>query len=318
MKQKSFLSKVWGGTVLAGLFGLAGCEMDLLSPRGQVGADEKALILTTVGLMLIVVVPVIILTLVFAWRFRASNKKATYAPHWAHSNAIEVVVWSVPLILIIIMGVMTWVSTHALDPYRPLASQRAPISVQVVALDWKWLFIYPDEGVAVVNELALPVDVPVNFAITSDAVMNSFFIPRLGSQVYAMAGMKTQLHLVANTAGDYDGMSANYSGAGFSGMKFKAHALSPVDFRAWIAKVKANGKALDVASYAALARPGKDEPVRYYATVPPGFFQGLLNKYRYGTPAHGDPGLKDGPEAAGTHAGRGGMPSGEPHMHMDK
>lgn len=273
---------------------LAGCEWDLMSPMGQVGQEEKSLILTTTGLMLIVVVPVIVLTLAFAFWFRASNKKAKYLPEWAHSNRIEAVVWGVPLVLILIMSWMTWTSSHALDPYKPITANAKPITVQVVALDWKWLFIYPEQGIATVNEMALPVGTPVNFRITSDAVMNSFFIPRLGSQVYAMAGMQTKLHLIADHAGVYDGISANYSGAGFSGMKFKAHALSQDGFEAWVAKVRASATTLNAQTYPALAVQSQNHPVTYYAHVEPGFFQSLLDKYRYGPKAaHGGHDMHD-------------------------
>lgn len=268
---------------LAGLSG--GCELDLLSPMGQVGAEEKRLILTTVGLMLIVVIPVIALTIFFAWRYRASAQ-ARYEPDWSHSTKIEIVVWGIPVLLILIMGVMTWISTHKLDPYRPLDVPGKALSVQVVALDWKWLFIYPEQGIAVVNEMAMPAGRAVDFSVTSDAVMNSFFIPQLGSQIYAMAGMKTKLHLIADHVGVYDGISSNYSGAGFFGMKFKAHAVSLQDFDAWVAKVKRDGRALDPASYAALAKPSQNVPVTYYATVAPGWFETLLNKYRYSSSHH--------------------------------
>lgn len=264
---------------------LGGCELDVLSPMGQVGAEEKRLILIITGLMLIVVVPVIVLTLIFAYRYRASAG-ARYEPNWSHSNVLEAIVWGVPVILIIIMGVMTWISTHRLDPYRPLDVPGKPLKVEVVALDWKWLFIYPDEGIATVNEMAMPVGRAVDFSITSDAVMNSFFIPRLGTQVYAMAGMKTKLHLIADHAGIYNGISSNYSGAGFSGMKFRAHAVSDKDFDAWVAKVRTLGGTLDADHYAALAKPSQNTPVTYYASVLPGFFQNLLDKYRYGDMKH--------------------------------
>ena len=197
---------------------LSGCsELHVLDPKGSVGAAEKSLIITSTVTMLIVVIPVIILTLFFAWRYRASNRNATYAPKWAHSTAIEVVVWTIPTLIILFLGILTWKTTHELDPYKPLESSVKPINVEVVALDWKWLFIYPDLGIATVNQVAFPVGTPVNFRITSDSVMNSFFIPQLGSQIYAMAGMQTRLHLIADEAGDYAGVSANYSGQGYLG-----------------------------------------------------------------------------------------------------
>lgn len=176
---------------------LGGCNMEILSPKGDIGAQEKTLLFTATGLMLLVVIPVIIMILTFAWKYRASNTKADYQPKWAHSTAIEVVVWTVPCIIVAILAVITWRSTHALDPYKPLVSEHKPVTIEVVSLDWKWLFIYPEYDIATVNEIAFPVDVPVNFRITSASVMNSFFIPQLGSQIYSMAGMETKLHLNA-------------------------------------------------------------------------------------------------------------------------
>src|ERR1700677_3810878 len=190
---------------------LSGCTQGVLDPKGSVGAAEKSLIVTSTWVMLIVVVPVIALTLYFAWKYRASNRGAAYAPNWSHSTVIEVVIWTVPTLIILYLGVLTWRTTHELDPYRPLESKVKPINVEVVALDWKWLFIYPDLGIATVNQVEFPVGTPVNFTITSDSVMDSFFIPQLGGQIYAMAGMQTRLHLVANEAGNYAGESANFS-----------------------------------------------------------------------------------------------------------
>lgn len=262
-----------------GLLLLAGCNMTLLDPKGQVGVDIKGIILIATWLMLLVVVPVIVLTLVFAWKYRATNKAARYEPDWSHSTKIEVVVWLIPCIIIAVLGYITWKSSHDLDPYKPLESSVKPITVEAVALNWKWLFIYPELKIATVNQLALPVGTPVNFKITSDSIMNSFFIPQLGSQVYAMAGMETKLHLIANEAGTYDGMSANYSGGGFSGMKFKAVAMSNFDFDAWVAKVRASDRQLDAADYKVLAKPSEAEPVALYGKVEDGLYTGILHQY---------------------------------------
>jgi cytochrome o ubiquinol oxidase subunit 2 len=229
--------------------------------------------------MLLVVVPVILMTLIFAWKYRASNKNATYAPKWSHSTKIEVVIWTVPILIIIALGVITYKSTHALDPYRPLESDVKPVTIEVVALDWKWVFIYPEQGIATVNKIVFPANTPVNFRITSDSVMNSFFIPGLGGQIYAMAGMTTKLHLIANKNAEMDGISANYSGAGFTGMKFKAIATSEEDFNAWVAEVKASPKQLDNAEYAALEKPSENNPVELYSTVTPNLFQLIIDKY---------------------------------------
>ena len=265
---------------------LTGCNAAILNPKGQIGQDEKTLLITAVALMLLVVIPVILMTIVFAWKYRASNTKARYEPNWSHSTAIEVVVWSIPCLIILVLAVLTWRSSHALDPYKPLQSNAKPVTIEAVAMDWKWLFIYPDLGIATVNEIAFPVDTPVNFKITSDSVMNSFFIPQLGTQIYAMAGMETKLHLIANETGDFRGISANYSGHGFSKMNFVAHALSDkAGFDAWVAKVKASPKSLDAAAYQALAANRNDKadfPVTYYASVQQGMFKSLIDKYMMG------------------------------------
>jgi len=261
---------------------LSGCNMEVLDPKGSIGVAEEHLIWTSTWVMLLVVVPVIVMTLWFAFRYRASNRSATYAPKWAHSTAIEVVVWTVPAIIILFLGVLTWRTTHELDPYKPLESGVKPINVEVVALDWKWLFIYPDLGIASVNQLAVPVGTPVNFQITSDSVMNSFFIPQLGSQVYAMAGMNTRLHLIADEAGTYEGLSANFSGKGFSDMKFNTLATSQQDFDAWVQKVKASSTQLSMDQYASVAKPSEKVPVEYFSTVDPKLFTNIIAKYNNG------------------------------------
>lgn len=258
---------------------LSGCNLELMSPMGDIGMQEKSLILIATGLMLLVVVPVIAMTLIFAWRYRASNTKATYAPKWSHSTAIEAVVWIIPCIIIAILATITWRTTHSLDPYKPLDSQTKPITVQAVSMDWKWVFIYPQYGVASVNQLAIPTNVPVHFEITSDSVMNAFFIPQLGSQIYAMAGMKTQLNLIANQPGTYAGLSSNYSGAGFSDMHFTAIATSQQGFQDWINKAKASPTSLDDQTYRALAQPSEKVPVTYYANVKPGLFDSIIGQY---------------------------------------
>ena len=258
--------------------------MTLLDPVGQVGIDEKNLIITATLLMLLVVIPVIAMTFIFAWKYRASNKDATYAPKWSHSTKIEVVIWTVPILIILALGVLTYKSTHALDPYRPLESDVKSLTIEVVAMDWKWLFIYPEQGIATVNKIVFPANTPINFRITSDTVMNSFFIPGLGGQIYAMAGMTTKLHLIANHNAEMDGISANYSGAGFTGMKFKAIATSQADFDAWVNEVKASPKQLDQAEYAALSKPSQNNPVALYSSYAPNLFQTIIDKYEGMTP----------------------------------
>lgn len=268
---------------------LAGCEGGVLDPKGQVGIDEKQLIVIATLLMLIVVIPVIVMTLYFAWKYRDGRDHEIYAPKWAHSKTIELVVWCVPIVIVGILGVITWHSTHKLDPYQPLEHEAEPITVEVVSLNWKWLFIYPEQGIASVNELAFPANVPVNFKISSDTAMNSFFIPQLGSQIYSMAGMTTKLHLIANEPGTYKGISANYSGAGFTGMKFNAIATpTRDDFNAWVAKVKREGAALGPESYRELAKESSNNPVSYYASVSDGLFEQIVMQYmhHHQMPAH--------------------------------
>jgi cytochrome o ubiquinol oxidase subunit 2 len=270
---------------LAGLLGLlpvallSGCQMSLFDPKGQVAAGEKSLIITATVLMLLVVIPVIFMTLYFAWKYRASNTAATYTPDWSYSHRIEAVVWAVPIAIILVLGTITWRSTHELDPYRPLETSVKPITIQVVSLDWKWLFIYPEQHIATINEIAFPVGTPVNFKITSDTVMNVFFVPQLGSQIYEMAGMQTQVNLIADTPGVYDGLSTNFSGAGFPDMTFKVHATSQAEFDAWIAKVKASPNKLGLDNYNNLARQSQKDPVRYFSTVEPVLFAAVLDKY---------------------------------------
>ncbi|HEY9255057.1 MAG TPA: ubiquinol oxidase subunit II [Stenotrophomonas sp.] len=279
---------------------LAGCQSALLAPKGQVAQDQKTLLITSVVLMLLVVIPVIVMTIAFAWKYRASNSKARYEPEWSHSTAIEVVVWSIPCLIILVLAVLTWRSSHALDPYRPLQSDVKPVTIEAVSMDWKWLFIYPEEGVATVNEIAVPVDTPLNFRITSDTVMNSFFIPHLGTQIYAMAGMQTKVHLIANEPGEYFGISANYSGHGFSKMGFAVHATDNAGYQAWLQKVKASPTALDDAALQALAANRNDRekyPVTYYASVQGGLFQSLLDKHAHG-PHH--QGHEDGQHESAT------------------
>jgi cytochrome o ubiquinol oxidase subunit 2 len=259
-----------------------------MNPSGDIAHQQGRLIVVSTVLMLIIIIPVIALTIFFAWRYRQSNKEATYSPDWDHSTQLELAIWAAPLLIIIALGAITWISTHTLDPYQPLRrldAQRAipaetkPLVVEVVALDWKWLFIYPEQGIATVNELAAPVDRPISFKITASSVMNSFFIPALAGQIYAMPGMETKLHAVINKPGEFEGFSANYSGAGFSGMRFKFHGLNQGDFDQWVAKVKTGKEGeLNRALYQKLEVPSEREPVRHYATVAPDLYDAILNR----------------------------------------
>jgi cytochrome o ubiquinol oxidase subunit II len=266
--------------------------MALFDPAGRVGDQEKRLIVTAAVLMLVVVIPVIVMAVAFAWRYRASNSRARYSPEWSHSRVIEILVWVVPVAIVSVLGYLSWTMSHSLDPFRPLASKTKPVVIQVISMDWKWLFIYPDENVATVNEIAFPVGTPVDFTVTSDTVMNSFFIPQLGSQIYAMAGMETQLHLIADRAGSYRGLSANFSGDGFSGMQFTALAMSDARYRGWLAKAKRSAEKLDAESYARLAAPSEKNAVEYFSSVTPHLFSDVAHKYAQG-------GMKQMPMSSG-------------------
>lgn len=278
-------SKSW---LLPLLLPLAGCARTVvLNPSGDIARQQGDLIVVATLLMLIIIVPVIALTLFFAWRYRASNTKAIYKPDWDHSTQLELVIWAVPLLIIIALGAITWISTHTLDPYRPLdriaegrpvPENSKPLEVEVVALDWKWLFIYPEQGIATVNEMAAPVDRPIHFKLTASSVMNAFYVPELAGMIYTMPGMQTELHAVINKAGKYEGFSANYSGAGFSHMRFGFHATDNAGFDAWVAKVKASGNALERNDYLTLEKPSEREPVRHYGTVDAGLYTAILNR----------------------------------------
>jgi cytochrome o ubiquinol oxidase subunit 2 len=266
---------------------LAGCDMVVLRPSGDIAHQQGRLVVLSTLLMLLIIVPVIALTLWFAWHYRASNREARYEPEWDHSVQLELVIWAAPLLIIIALGALTWISTHTLDPYRalrridagrPVPRDVEPLVVQAVALDWKWLFIYPEQGVAVVNELAAPVDRPIRFLITAQSVMNSLFIPALAGQIYAMPGMQTSLHAVINQAGVYEGFSANYSGEGFSDMKFRFHGLDGAGFERWIASAKAAGAELNRAAYLALSKPSHRDPVRRWSGVAPDLWGAILDR----------------------------------------
>lgn len=259
-------------------------EMVLFNSKGPIGEAQGTLILTSVLLMAIIIVPVLAMVIYFPYKYRHSNKEAEYKPDWEHSTKIEVVVWAVPCMIILALGTITYLTAFSLDPRQELKSDKEPITVQVVAMNWKWLFIYPEQKIATVNELAIPVDRPVEFLVTSDTTMNSFFIPQLGSQVYAMAGMENRLHLMASEPGVYRGMSANYSGYGFSNMHFKAHAVSDTEFNQWVETVKTSETVLDDSAYQTLTANAKEQiraphPITYYSSVDPLRFKDIIEKH---------------------------------------
>ncbi len=268
-------------SLIAGTLLMSGCDNALLNPKGQIALEQRSLILTAFGLMMIVVIPAVLMAVMFAWKYRASNTEAKYSPNWSHSNKVEAVVWTIPILIILFLGVLTWKSTHALEPSKPLASDVKPVEIEVVALDWKWLFIYPEQGIATINQIAFPANTPVSFKITSNSVMNSFFIPTLGSQIYAMAGMQTKLHLIANEPGMFDGISSNFSGRGFSGMKFKAIATKDdAEFQQWVAKVKAAPNTLTtMEDFEKVAVPSENHPVEYFSSANPELFKQVIAKF---------------------------------------
>ena len=258
--------------------GMGGCVPAVLDPQGPIGAQEKVILLDSVVVMLVVVVPTLLAILGFAFWYRASNTRARRLPEFAYSGRIELVVWSIPILVIVFLGGMTWVSAHDLDPAKPIASSAKPVEIQVVSLDWKWLFIYPDQGVASVNHLEIPAGVPVHFTLTSASVMNTFFVPQLGGMIYTMNGMADQLNLQADHPGAYYGESAHFSGDGFSDMHFLVDAVTPQAFAAWAAKTKGAGPALNAAAYQALARQSTKIAPFTYGAVDPGLFQAVVEQ----------------------------------------
>ena len=264
------------GFLLVGAAALGGCSEGVLDPKGPVAAAERLIMLNSTGIMLAIVIPTILATLGTAFWFRASNTRARYMPDFAYSGRLELLVWSIPIMTVILVGGVTWIGSYDLDPRKPIASAEKPITVQVVALDWKWLFIYPEQGIATVNQLTIPVSTPIRFELTSSGVMNSFLVPQLGGQIYTMAGMVTQLYLQADYVGTYRGMSANYSGAGFSDMYFNVNAVPAEKFAQWVVATRDSGPVLDVQSYAALAKPSQAVAPFSYRAVAPDLFKSIL------------------------------------------
>jgi cytochrome o ubiquinol oxidase subunit 2 len=265
--------------VAAAIWYISGLRIEMLHPKGVIAQKEYNLLIFTTLLGFVVVIPVFIMAIVIAWRYRESNTKATYTPNAGGNRIAETIWWSIPIILIAILSVVTWNSTHDLDPHKPLASNIKPVTIQVIALDWKWLFIYPEQNIATVNLVQFPSNTPVNFEITADAPMNSFWIPQLSGQIYAMAGMTTKLHLNATENGDYKGSSANISGEGFSGMKFTARATSQADFDRWVVSAKKSSNNLSLSEYKTLAKQSKNNPETLYASSSEGLYDTILMKY---------------------------------------
>ncbi len=253
----------------------------VLDPKGMIGQKERDLIVTSSILMLIVVIPVFVFTLLFAWRYRANNTKAKHTPDWEHNYIAEYCWWGVPLIIIIVLALLTWRSSHELNPFKPLVSDKKPISIQVIALEWKWLFLYPEQGIATVNFIQFPENTPLNFEITSDAPMNSFWIPALGGQIYAMPAMRSKLHLIANKKGVFRGSSSNISGEGFAGMVFTAKSISQEDFDSWVNDVHSSSPPLTMDLYKELAKPSSYDPPHYYVLEESDLFEKVMMKYMH-------------------------------------
>ena len=256
---------------------LSGCSEGVLDPKGPIASAERQILFNSLGIMLAIVIPTILATLGVAYWFRSSNARARYLPDFKYSGRLELLVWSIPAMTVLLVGGVAWVGSHDLDPRKPIVSASKPITVQVVSLDWKWLFIYPEQGIASVNQLTIPVGTPVNFQLTSSGVMNSFFVPQLGSQIYTMAGMVTRLHLQADHPGTYRGLSAQYSGSGFSAMRFTVDAMPGEQFARWIDATRNSGPALDTRTYAELAKPSEAVAPFTYRSVAPDLFDGIVS-----------------------------------------
>lgn len=281
--RSSIMSAVKATLLFLSILFLTGCDFDylLFDPKGPIGEEQKHLIINSFLIMLIVVIPVIVMTVWFSLKYRDTNEGAEYEPEWHHSNKIEFWAWTVPCLIILTLGYITFITSHSLDPRKVIDSgnDNPVLQVQVVALDWKWLFIYPEYEIATVNEMAMPVNTTVEFLVTSDTVMNAFFIPQLGSMIYAMAGMENRLHLLADEPGKYAGASANYSGYGYSGMKFTAHAVDQAGFDAWVQQVKSSSKTLDNETFKALAKKSRNNPAEYFKLGTPLLFNSIVEKY---------------------------------------
>jgi cytochrome o ubiquinol oxidase subunit 2 len=281
------------------LFLLGGCSgASILHPGGPIAANNRTILLDSLAIMLAIVVPTMIAIVGFAWWFRAGNDKARYRPEFVFSGRIELIVWSIPLLVILFLGGLIWIGSHDLDPAKPIASSTPSLDVQVVSLDWKWLFVYPEQGIATLNRPVVPVGVPIRFRLTSASVMNSFFVPRLGSQIYTMNGMATTLHLQADRPGSYYGQSAHYSGDGFSDMYFRLQAVPAADFTRWVKDVRAAGGLLDGRAYRVLARQSRHEPAKHWGAVQPGLFDMVVAQHL--------------PPAPGPAQGRDGQPQISP------
>ena len=260
------------GSIAGAVLLLMSCSEGVLDPRGPVGKAERVILYDATVIMLAVVIPVILLTLLFVWWFRAKNRHARYRPDWEYSGRIEMIIWSIPALIVLFLGGIAWTGSHDLDPPAPLADSTPPLDIEVISLDWRWLFIYPHEGIASLNRLVVPAGVPLRFRITSTTVMNSFFVPQLGSQIYAMPNMVTRLNLKADEPGTFEGLSAQFSGDGFSDMRFNLVSTEAGAFKDWVNTTKSQGGVLDSSTFADLVKPAKADGAQTYSQVSEGLF----------------------------------------------
>jgi cytochrome o ubiquinol oxidase subunit 2 len=271
------------------------CNRGILDPVGPVGQAEKQIMVNSTAIMLAIIIPTMLATIAFAWWFRRGNKKATYLPDWEYSGAIEMVVWAIPALTVMLLGGIAWIGSHDLEPSKPLASTRPPLQVEVVSLDWKWLFIYPDQGIATVNRLVVPQGTPVNYRLTSATVWNVFFVPQFGTMIYTMPRMTTRLNLQADRPGTYNGLSAHFSGDGFPGMQFKAEVLPPDQFAMWAQGQRGSGPLLDGRAYAELSKPSSYVKPMTFGAVAPGLFDAIVANRAPAAPVqHNQPATEQG------------------------
>jgi len=257
---------------------LGGCTQGILDPQGPIADGERLILLDALAIMLLIAVPTILATLWFAWWFRASNRAALYRPTWAYSDKLEVIVWAIPALVVLFLGGVAWTGAHQLDPARPIESSLRPLEIQVVSLDWRWLFIYPEQHIATINRLVIPIGTPVHFRITSSSVMNVFFVPRIGGEIYAMNGMATQLNLLARNVGRFPGLSAQFSGDGFSDMAFNTDVVSEKGFRDFVRGASASSKRLDGSEYISLSRQSTSAEVKLFGKVASGIFDDIVSR----------------------------------------
>ncbi|MHB1221311.1 MAG: COX aromatic rich motif-containing protein [Gammaproteobacteria bacterium] len=280
---KLLLALIVLGFAVVGLAGCSELSLGMLNPKGLIAYEERKLFFDTLALMLIVVLPVIIMSFAFAYHYQASHRIRDYKPNWSHSYFLEVLWWGIPCAIILVLAILTWKKTYELDPYHKIPGHdEKPLLVQAIALPWKWLFIYPEENIATVNYLVVPTGRQVEYWITADNVpMSAFFVPQLGSQIFAMTGMRTRLHLLSNQPGVYEGLNTQYNGDGFSDMHFPVYVVDAAGMQKWVDGVKQSTKQLNDASYSELLNPSEGNRPQFFAGVPPDFFNNVIMTYMH-------------------------------------